>query len=473
MTGPIFVMSVEPMCRKRLLLKKTKSVKNISKETDEKVEQSKSVPSQVKDKDDYSSANAAHTIEPKDKKQKISRKRIIVFTGAGLLALIILFLITGFIVIQSKYSKAGKLLESGSYTNAYNAYQSIRWYRDSEEKSLTSSYEQAKSFMNSEKYEAALQKFNELGTFKDSEQFAKTCQKYLDYNDAVLIMRRGGYLQAKEIFDRLGNFLDSRAYANECQNESDYKTCVSLIDQGDYQKALDNLIELGKYKDSVEMAVYCQNMLNYQEAVSLMDSGDYQAALDMFEILRDFEDSENKIAVCSDYVTYSMAEEELTNGNNFDAYMLFGSISYFSDAEQRQAECILETPSASVLSRNPDYSSKSCSVTIKGPSADYMLHTYIKVYSETDDLVLTLFIPSGEKLKVGLPSGTYTFKTGYGWDWFGEQNAFGPMGEYSILLFDGGVDSWKLSSSYIYTLTLMIDGDGGNVGSEIENFNDF
>ena len=418
---------------------------------------------------DIKAQSNSHDTEAKAN-NKTKHLPLYIVIGAG--ALIVLFLIVGFIIMQGKYNEAQEILEDKNYSKANSAFYDIRWYRDSLEKAMLSNYELAKSYMSSGRYQAALNIFLELDEFEDSENYAQKCENYITYNEAVSLLNNGEFLKAKSMFEGLRGFQDSIEYAQLCQKEYDYAYSVALIDRGEYQLALDSLIALGKHNDSVELALYCQNMLSYFEAVELMDSGDYAAALDIFYDIEEIEDSEERALVCGNHVTYSMAEDAIANGNNFDAYMLFGSVGDFLDAAQRRDECILETPEAVILSRNSDYSSTSCSITIVAPADDYNLHTYMKIYSETGDLVLTLFIPSGEKLKIGLPSGTYTFKAGYGLDWFGEQDAFGPMADYSVLLFDGGKDTWTISSRYVYTLTLL-SSTSGNVGGSDENFDDF
>ena len=48
-----------------------------------------------------------------------------------------------------------------------------------------------------------------------------------------------------------------------------------------------------------------------------------------------------------------------------------------------------------------------------------------------------MFIGGNNTVKVMLPAGLYTVKSGEGSDWFGEKESFGRYGHYETMTFDG------------------------------------
>jgi hypothetical protein len=87
----------------------------------------------------------------------------------------------------------------------------------------------------------------------------------------------------------------------------------------------------------------------------------------------------------------------------------------------------------------------------------------LKIYAPDDVLVSTVFVASGQKAKVKLPSGSYRMKAAYGVEWFGETDMFGGAGYYEVLIFEDGTDIDTLSSKYVYTLSFL-QQEGGNIG---------
>ena len=74
-----------------------------------------------------------------------------------------------------------------------------------------------------------------------------------------------------------------------------------------------------------------------------------------------------------------------------------------------------------------------------------------------------VFIRAKQSSYLNMAVGTYTMKVGYGTEWYGEIDLFGPGGRYSQLL-NGSDPSFEMKSGYTYELTLGGVADG-NVGS--------
>ncbi len=322
-------------------------------------------------------------------------------------------------------------------------------------------YEEAFALMDSGELPEAKEEFDELKEYKESADMAQQCQNMMDYQDANELMSAGDYAAAKKAFDSLSGYEDSSKLSAECQNVMDYDSAVAFMDAGDNKSALDIFLKLGDYSDASKLAEDCQDILDYDAAKALMEAGDFEKAKEGFSALIGYEDSLSLIKVCENEMDYIAAEKAYDQGEFYSAYAVFYGLSGFKDATDRAEQCIQPDPKTGEIYRNPDYSAKKRSLTFKTP--DDGKSTYIKIYSEDGDLVSTLFIASGKKLKVKLPSGTYRFKTAAGAKWFGEKDMFGDEGWYSLVMFGENKDTWTLKSGYIYTLKLRVTS-GGNEG---------
>lgn len=333
---------------------------------------------------------------------------------------------------------------------------------------LNDRYQQAYELMDAGNPAEAKTVFVELGAFKDANDLAQECQRLIDYHAAKQKLDGGSYEEAKQAFAALGSFEDADKMAQECQNAMDYHEAISLKESGELAKAREKFAALGNFQDAAQMAQNCQDEMDYNTAVALMQDGSYEQAKQKFDELGMFMDSLTLSSECQNHIDYSAAELVFNNGQYYDAYELFTSLNGFSDAGDRAMACFQPNPDTGEIYRNSDYSKKSCAVTIKVGNAGESL--YLKIYTPDDVLVSTVFVASGKKTKIKLPSGSYRMKAAYGVDWFGETDMFGDGGYYEVLIFEDGTDIDTLSSKYIYTLSFLQQEDGNiggmNVGAE-------
>lgn len=334
---------------------------------------------------------------------------------------------------------------------------------------MEAGYKDALALLDSGSLSEAKDGFVKLGGYKDSKEMAQECQNRIDYNDADALMKSGDYVGAKKIYEKLGGYKESDSLAAECQNTLDYNAAAALMDAGKNEEALNAFLKLGKYSDSADMAAECQSRLDYAAARAFMDSGDVKAALEMFDKLGSYQDSKKLAAECQNRLDYASAEDALNNGDYYSAYVIFKSLYGYSDSAERAESCIQPSPENGEMYRNPNYSAKKRPLTIKTP--DDGLSTYMKVYSDDGTLVSTLFILSGKKVKIKLPSGTYKFNVAYGTKWFGPDDMFGDDGSYYSVRFENYLDTWTLEPGYIYTLELRVSS--GGFGGMPENREDF
>lgn len=315
-------------------------------------------------------------------------------------------------------------------------------------------YEMAVSLMEVGEAQEAKTEFVELGEYLDSQDKADDCQNILDYDAAKVHMDKEEYPQAKEIYVQLKDYEQSAELAEECQRHIDYAAATKLMEEEQHESARDAFDLLVNFKDSEELSAECQRKLDYDAAVLLMDKEDYEEAIVAFKALEGYLDTKKLATDCQRVVYYKEAVEAFELGKFYSAYEKFGFAGMYSDARERAKKCIQTMPESKEIYRNPDYSRKRISFTFKSPSK--ARNICIKIYTEDDVHVSTVFVAPKKKVKVKLPSGRFKFKIGFGDKWFGDQ-AFGDIGKYELMLFEDAADSYKLSTRYYYTLDLPED----------------
>lgn len=171
--------------------------------------------------------------------------------------------------------------------------------------------------------------------------------------------------------------------------------------------------------------------------------------------------------------SYQQALEYLKDEKYYSAYEAFNE-SYADDAYEQAQKCIKPWPKNGEIWR-----------TSGGKGDQFEFN--IKVNQDEDQAMLLrfyrrgfpisyVFVGGSSSVKVSLPAGTYTVKSGTGTDWFGEKESFGRYGNYETMTFNGDDEEIKLEAGYSYTLTINTsDRTPGSdaVGSEYESWEGF
>lgn len=323
------------------------------------------------------------------------------------------------------------------------------------EKIFSLKYGQAVALMDSNNFLKAKEEFLSFSGYRDSAARAQECRDSMDFDSAEALLESGDYVSARKIFIALEDFGEAPEKVLEC----DYKAATELLSAGNTQEAKDAFLVLGDFSDSEERARLCQNEIDYNEAADLLSQEDYTAALDIFESLKGYKDSQSKAVECNNHLDYAKAEKAFSEGNFYTAYLSYIKLGNFSDSAERAAACVQKNPASGQIYRNPNYSKKTCPLTIKAPKDGYS--TFIKIY-HSGTLVSSVFIASGKKVTVNLPAGTYELREAAGKTWFGQNEAFGDEDAYY-----GASGELKLKKGYICTLSLRVKK--GNMDStEIE-----
>ena len=338
-------------------------------------------------------------------------------------------------------------------------------------------YNEGVTLLEQGRYAEAQTMFAELGGFDDSAMMAEYSESMADYSAAGALYDAGDHRNAQSAFLALGDFRDAPERAKDCENELAYQSADTSMQNGDLEQAKEAFLALGEFRDAPARATECDRMIRTQEADELYAMGDFVAALPLYEALVDGGDSviAERLLDCRNEIAYDTAQALFAGGEYYEAYVAFQEIIDFKDAASRAEDCIQPFPGTGELYHNEDYATRSCSLTIRTPE-DESSRNYIKIYSDSGDLVSTIAINSGDSAKVWLPAGEYRIKNAYSdGGWFGEEDLFGDDGVYNVLKNGSGDNElFQLQKNYAYTLSLRTSGGSGDdVDTESEDRNAF
>ena len=161
-------------------------------------------------------------------------------------------------------------------------------------------------------------------------------------------------------------------------------------------------------------------------------------------------------------------------GKYYSARQAFEA-SGWGDWEERAAACGPKRPRTGLLYKNPGVKNGPVQVTVR-LEGDGERALLVKLYDEGDKLARSLFIGGSGKASASLPEGSYAFRIGLGETWYGEQEAFGPEGDYSAFVFDGGKCRLELEKNDTLSITVGdqdVSVDGEAVEMRDEAWEDF
>ena len=109
--------------------------------------------------------------EPKARKPKkpVNKKLVVCLTAIPIVIVSAALLMVFWLIPESNYNHAKKLLENGNYDLAYSEFEKLDGYSDSENMMLECRYLQAVKYRDAGDYELANKIFDSLGNYKDSK----------------------------------------------------------------------------------------------------------------------------------------------------------------------------------------------------------------------------------------------------------------------------------------------------------------
>ena len=334
--------------------------------------------------------------------------------------------------------------------------------------------------MQDENYAEAIELLAALGDYEDSQELLQLSQNNLDYEGAVALFDSGDFEQAKTMFSVLTDFKDSALLAQDCQVRLDYAMAVGLFDAGDYLTAKIMFGKTPGYEDSANLVLVCEFRIAYDNATKRIDNEDFEGAWSLLNSLKkdiadsgiDFnlvlDQSEFDAARdnCSKHISYNRGKSFFDQGLFYSAYLSFSNADGLLDADELALSCAQPIETGEIYV-NPEYTENRVSVTFYAP-VESGNSVCVRIYSG-NDLASMLLIKAGEKLRIKLPDGMFSFNIGKGIDWYGEEEFFGLEGYYGTLIVDESnttlLRKLKLLIPY-YNYSFRFETEEGNLPSE-------
>ena len=185
------------------------------------------------------------------------------------------------------YVDAVKLLNSGDFNGAEQAFSALSGYRDSDEMVLECQYRKGMSLLSSQKFEEATAVFEALGDYSDSGEMVKE----VSYQQGLSALQNKDFAVAKKTFEALAEdpcYKDSDVM---CQ-EVNYQIAIYQYNKGYTRIAYNQMSELaadGYQKAAADIETLREAL--YTEAVNMYREDELLQAEEAFKDLANYKDS--------------------------------------------------------------------------------------------------------------------------------------------------------------------------------------
>ena len=221
-------------------------------------------------------AEQAAAAAAQEKKQKRIRKISLIAGGSAAVIAAAVLLSVYVIVPSVRYGKASKLLESGSYTEAEQAFSALGDYKDSADKAAEAKYQQAVQLFDSGNLDEAENLLQTMDGYAPASDKLTEIANERQYLKAVSLMESEELVAARDIFKEIPNYKDATAKLQEIKDK-----------MGD----IDYLIEQEKFDEAIEICKAFEDnesllKVKIAQTVSLAKEGRFSAACDEYRLYR-------------------------------------------------------------------------------------------------------------------------------------------------------------------------------------------
>jgi len=228
---------------------------------------------------------------------KRNKRIALIATAAVLLCAAFTVLWINVLAPLLSYNKAQKLMDSGAYQEAMDAFRELGDYKDAPQKVLEANYLLAETYFAAGDHDTAIRIFEALGDFSDAPERLKE----VTYAQAESLLDAGEFHRAIRLFLSLEEY---NGAADRARNEL-YAQGERLLAAGDYDEAADIFGSLGAYSDARERLKEAK----YAKADALAQAGSYEEAAGIFLTLFGYEDSSARYALTLlEYATALLGE---------------------------------------------------------------------------------------------------------------------------------------------------------------------
>lgn len=262
------------------------------------------------------------------------KNRIIKICAACLAVLAIFSYVSLSMIPSQKFQKAGTMLSSENYEQAYNAFTQLGNYKGSY---VYAHYCEGQMALKSGDYDKAKKCFSDLKDYKS--YFSQKIKiddliNEADYQKAISDYNASDFETAKSEFKSLSTYKESINYYYKCSCE----IAEQLYSDGNVYDAIDNLYEAGNanFETAHDRLVELADDI-YEEGMGAYNLEDYDTAVKDFSFLKTYQykDSEDMYIQCS----YKNALIQYSNGNYEEAQKTFASFEEYKDSYALFKEC--------------------------------------------------------------------------------------------------------------------------------------
>ena len=228
-------------------------------------------------------------------------------------------------------------------------------------------YSEGIEFMNSNRFDEAINTFLRIISYRDCEKMIKLCETLKEemrllkiYNEAIRLKEEKKYNEAVSVFLNIKEYRDSSEQIDECNkleieenNLEQYNEAIRLKEEKKYNEAASVFLNIKEYKDSSDQIDECNkleieenNLKQYNEAIRLKASKKYNKAVSIFSNIIEYRDSSEQIDECNNLAieqkkhdNYYIARSLEKNKNFEEAIKYYNLSSGFKDSEKHLLIC--------------------------------------------------------------------------------------------------------------------------------------
>lgn len=216
----------------------------------------------------------------KNDKFRLSSKKMML----GILSMLVLFILLGIVLgvnsINSKYKLGISYMDSHKYEEAIEVFNSLQGSQKSFKLIRESEYLQAKKLIEEKEYSKAIEILSSLYSYRDADKLIMQS----NYLIGKQYLEIGSYEVAIEKLRSVGNYEDAETLMNEAQ----YELAKKYMEAGRNEEAFSILYSIYDYEDSDSLIIE----VIYLEAIKQYEKGDYSLAENMLSNISTYKDSE-------------------------------------------------------------------------------------------------------------------------------------------------------------------------------------
>lgn len=221
------------------------------------------------------------------KKRKLLR-RIAVAAGAAAAVTGIVLAMLLYVIPSSRCKKGAEALSQGEYDEAIACFSAAGSFQDAEAQLQEAKYEKAASLMETESFSEAKELFDSLGTYRDSKKLAEQSGAEALYQDGERLLEEKKYEEAAAKFEQAAR---RKPEAADRLREARYLFGGELLEKKKYPEAEEQFLLSEGWEDAAEKIKEAK----YLYAADQSDKKEYETAYRVFSELAGYQDADTRM----------------------------------------------------------------------------------------------------------------------------------------------------------------------------------